>query len=29
MPPEPGYVAYLETKLKPFASKKTALLGER
>ena len=29
MPPEPGYVSYLEAKLKPFASKKTALLGER
>jgi hypothetical protein len=28
-PPEPEYVAYLEAKLKPFASKKTALPGER
>jgi len=28
-PPEPRYLAYLEAKLKPFASNKTALLGER
>ena len=28
-PPEPGYVEYLAAKLKPFASQKTALLGER
>ena len=28
-PPDPGYVEYLAAKLKPFASKKTALLGER
>jgi hypothetical protein len=28
-PPEPGYLEYLVAKLKPFASKKTALLGER
>jgi hypothetical protein len=28
-PPEPGYVEYLAAKLKPFASKKSALLGER
>jgi hypothetical protein len=29
LPPEPGYVEYLAAKLKPFASQKTALLGER
>lgn len=29
LPPEPRYVDYLAAKLKPFASKKTALLGER
>jgi hypothetical protein len=28
-PPEPGYLEYLAAKLKPFASRKTALLGER
>jgi hypothetical protein len=28
-PPEPGYIEYLLGKLKPFASQKTALLGER
>ena len=28
-PPEPGYVEYLAAKLKSFASKKSALLGER
>jgi len=28
-PPDPGYVDYLAAKLKPFASQKTALLGER
>lgn len=28
-PPEPAYVDYLAAKLKPFASEKTALLGER
>ena len=28
-PPEPGYADYLAAKLKAFASKKTALLGER
>ena len=28
-PPGPGYLEYLAAKLKPFASKKTALLGER
>ena len=28
-PPEPGYVEYLAGKLRPFASQKTALLGER
>ena len=28
-PPEPGYIDYLANKLKPFASQKTALLGER
>jgi hypothetical protein len=28
-PLDPGYVEYLAAKLKPFASKKTALLGER
>jgi hypothetical protein len=27
--PDPGYVDYLTGKLKPFASQKTALLGER
>ncbi len=29
LPPEPGYVEYLAAKLKPFASQKSALLGER
>jgi len=29
IPPDPGYVEYLAAKLKPFASQKTALLGER
>jgi len=29
LPPEPGYVEYLADKLRPFASKKSALLGER
>jgi hypothetical protein len=29
LPPEPGYADYLAAKLRPFASKKTALLGER
>jgi hypothetical protein len=29
LPPEPGYIEYLAAKLKPFASQKTALLGER
>lgn len=28
-PPDPGYVDYLAAKLKPFASQKSALLGER
>ena len=28
-PPYPGYVEYLAAKLKPFASQKSALLGER
>jgi hypothetical protein len=28
-PPEPGYAEYLAAKLKSFASKKTALPGER
>jgi hypothetical protein len=28
-PPDPAYLAYLDAKLRPFASKKTALLGER
>jgi len=28
-PLDPGYVEYLAAKLKPFASKKTALLGAR
>jgi hypothetical protein len=28
-PPLPGYLEYLAAKLKPFASQKTALLGER
>jgi hypothetical protein len=28
-PLDPGYVDYLAAKLKPFASKKNALLGER
>ena len=28
-PLDPGYVDYLNAKLTPFASKKTALLGER
>jgi hypothetical protein len=28
-PLDPGYVEYLAAKLQPFASKKTALLGER
>jgi hypothetical protein len=28
-PLDPGYVDYLDAKLKPFASKKSALLGER
>lgn len=28
-PIDPGYLQYLERKLKPFASQKTALLGER
>lgn len=28
-PPDPGYVDYLAAKLKPFASQKNALLGER
>jgi hypothetical protein len=28
-PPEPGYAVYLAAKLKSFASKKTAFLGER
>jgi hypothetical protein len=28
-PPDPAYVEYLAAKLKPFASQKTALLGER
>ena len=28
-PPDPGYVEYLAAKLNPFASKKSALLGER
>jgi hypothetical protein len=28
-PPDPEYVNYLAAKLKPFASQKTALLGER
>lgn len=28
-PPAPGYVEYLAAKLRPFASQKTALLGER
>ena len=29
LPPDPEYVDYLAAKLKPFASQKTALLGER
>ena len=29
LPPDPGYVEYLAAKLKPFASRKCALLGER
>ena len=29
LPPDPGYVEYLAAKLKPFASQKSALLGER
>jgi hypothetical protein len=29
LPPDPGYVDYLAAQLKPFASQKTALLGER
>jgi hypothetical protein len=28
-PPDPGYLEYLTAKLKPFASRKSALLGER
>lgn len=28
-PPDPGYADYLAAKLKPFASQKSALLGER
>ena len=28
-PPDPGYIDYLAAKLKPFASQKSALLGER
>jgi hypothetical protein len=28
-PPDPSYVEYLAAKLRPFASQKTALLGER
>jgi hypothetical protein len=28
-PPDPGYVEYLAAKLIPFASQKSALLGER
>jgi len=28
-PPDPEYLNYLAAKLKPFASQKTALLGER
>jgi hypothetical protein len=28
-PPEPGYVQYLDVRLRPFASQKSALLGER
>jgi len=28
-PPEPGYVDYIAGKLKPFASQKSAILGER
>jgi hypothetical protein len=28
-PPDPAYVDYLAAKLKPFASQKSALLGER
>jgi len=28
-PPDPTYVEYLAAKLRPFASQKTALLGER
>ena len=29
LPPDPGYIEYLAEKLRPFASQKTALLGER
>ena len=29
LPPDPGYVEYLAAKLRPFASKKSALPGER
>jgi len=29
IPPDPGYVEYLAAKLKPFASQKSALPGER
>ncbi len=28
-PPEPGYIDYLVGRIKPFASQKSALLGER
>jgi hypothetical protein len=28
-PPDPAYLEYLAAKLTPFASQKTALLGER
>ncbi len=28
-PPDPAYIDYLAAKLKPFASQKSALLGER
>jgi hypothetical protein len=28
-PPDPGYVEYLAAKLRPFASQKSTLLGER
>ena len=29
LPPDPAYIEYLAAKLRPFASQKSALLGER